>query len=159
MPSAAPQLDLAVVGGGPAGSSAAITAARMGAKVGLFEARDFPRHRVCGEFVSAESFDLLAGLLQDTPRAASVFTRAPAIKVMRLLFGGRVIEVELSPPGLSITRYDLDALLWDAAQRSGVEVHSNCEVTGSDGAGPFTLQNSSMSHPAKAVIIAAGRWS
>ena len=159
MPNAASQLDLAIVGSGPAGSSAAITAARMGAKVGLFEARDFPRHKVCGEFVSAESLELLAGLLQDEPRAASVFTQAPAIKLMRLLFGSRVIEVELSPPGLSITRYDLDALLWDAAQCAGVEVHSNCEVMACDGAGPFTLQTSSGSYPAKAVIIAAGRWS
>src|SRR5271165_5716357 len=153
------QFDLAIVGGGPAGASAAIAAARMGAKVVLFDARDFPRHRVCGEFVSAESLDLLAGLLQDTPGAVSVFARAPAIKLMRLLFGGRVIEVGLSPPGLSITRYDLDVLLWDAAQRAGVEVHSNCEVIGSDGGGPFTLQSSSGSYPAKAVIIAAGRWS
>src|SRR5271166_3522809 len=159
MPSAASQLDLAIIGGGPAGSSAAITAARTGAKVGLFEARDFPRHKVCGEFVSAESLNLLAGLLQDTPGVASVFARAPAIGLMRLLLGGRVIEVELSPPGLSITRYDLDVLLWDAAQRAGAEVHSNCEVTGGDGAGPFTLQSSSGSYSAKAVIIAAGRWS
>ncbi|HZM09179.1 MAG TPA: FAD-dependent oxidoreductase, partial [Candidatus Limnocylindrales bacterium] len=50
-----PQFDLAIVGAGPAGSSSAITAARLGARVGLFEAKDFPRHRVCGEFVSAES--------------------------------------------------------------------------------------------------------
>src|SRR5271165_840280 len=159
MPSTGCQLDLAIVGGGPAGSSAAITAARMGAKVGLFEARDFPRHRVCGEFVSAESLDLLAGLLQDAPGATSVFKRAPAIELMRLLFGSRVIEVELSPPGLSITRYDLDGLLWDAAHSAGVEVHSNCEVIGGDGAGPFTLQTSSGDYLAKTVIIASGRWS
>ena len=159
MPTALSQLDLAIIGGGPAGSSAAITAARMGAAVGLFEARDFPRHKVCGEFVSAESLDLLAGLLQDTPRAASLFACAPAIKLMRLLFGGRIIEVELAPPGLSITRYDLDASLWDAAQRAGVEVHPNCEVTACDGAGPFTLQSSSGTYSAKAAIIAAGRWS
>src|SRR5208337_1879285 len=123
MPSAASQLDLAVVGGGPAGSSAAITAARMGAKVGLFEARDFPRHRVCGEFVSAESLDLLAGMLQNTPQAASVFANAPVIDRTRLLLGKRVIEAAVSPAALSISRYDLDAFLWDAAQSAGVEVH------------------------------------
>src|ERR1035441_10132870 len=54
------QFDLAIVGAGPAGTSCAITAARLGASVGLFEAKDFPRHRVCGEFVSAESLDALA---------------------------------------------------------------------------------------------------
>ena len=47
--------DLIIVGGGPAGCAAAITAARLGAKVLLIERGHFPRHKVCGEFVSAES--------------------------------------------------------------------------------------------------------
>ena len=72
-----PQFDLAIVGAGPAGTSCAITAARLGARVGLFEAKDFPRHRVCGEFVSAESLDVLAGLLQDVTAAEAIFQSAP----------------------------------------------------------------------------------
>jgi flavin-dependent dehydrogenase len=131
----------------------------MGVSVGLFEARDFPRHKVCGEFVSAESLDLFAGLLRDTPKGASAFAGAPVIKRTRFLFGGREIEAEVSPAALSIRRYDLDALLWDAAQLAGVEVHSNCEVIACDGVGPFTLQTSLGHCLARAVIIAAGRWS
>ena len=52
--------DLIIIGGGPAGSAAAITAARCGAKVLLLERGHFPRHKVCGEFVSAESRVLLS---------------------------------------------------------------------------------------------------
>ena len=37
--------------------------------------------------------------------------------------------------------------------------HPNCEVAGSDGDGPFTLQTSSGSFGTKALIVAAGRWS
>ena len=44
--------DLIIIGGGPAGTSAAISAARSGASVLLFERGRFPRHKVCGEFVS-----------------------------------------------------------------------------------------------------------
>lgn len=150
---------MAIIGGGPAGSSAAITAARAGAKVALFEARDFPRHKVCGEFVSAESLDLLAGLLRDVPEATAIFARAPAIARTRLFFRERVIEAAVSPAALSITRYDLDALLWEAAQRADLEVHPNCEVGSSDGNGPFALQTSSGSCSAKALVVAAGRWS
>jgi flavin-dependent dehydrogenase len=153
------QFDLAIVGAGPAGTSCAITAARLGASVGLFEAKDFPRHRVCGEFVSAESLDVLAGLLQDVQAAESLFQAAPAIDRTRLLLGQRVIEAPVAPPALSISRYDLDALLWDAARRAGAAVHPNCEVVGSDGDGPFTLQTSCGSVKAKALIVAAGRWS
>ena len=159
MSKVAGQFDLAVVGAGPAGSSAAISAARMGLNVALFEARDFPRHRVCGEFISAESLDLLAGLLLGAPEAESLLANAPVIDHTRLLLGERMIEAAISPAGLSISRYHLDALLWGAAQRSGVEVHPICEVTASDGDGPFTLQTSSGSYSARALIVAAGRWS
>jgi menaquinone-9 beta-reductase len=153
------QFDLVVIGAGPAGSAAAISAARMGAKVALFEARPFPRHKVCGEFISAESLGLLAQLLLGTPGAESLLANAPIIDHTRLLLGRRMIEASVSPAGLSVSRYNLDALLWEAAQRSGVEVHSVCEVTASDGDGPFTLQTSSGSYSAKALILAAGRWS
>src|SRR5437870_3338327 len=44
--------DLIVVGGGPAGSAAAITAVRGGARVLVLERGRFPRHKVCGEFES-----------------------------------------------------------------------------------------------------------
>ncbi len=159
MLSAGSQFDLAIVGGGPAGSSAAITAARMGAEVALFEARDFPRHKVCGEFVSAESLDLLFGLTQNLPETATLFSKAPVINRSRFLFGRRVIDVKVAPAALSISRYDLDALLWSAAQRGGVEADSNCEVTAIDGDGPFLLQTSSGSYTSRALIIAAGRWS
>src|ERR1700687_2069092 len=122
------QFDLAIVGAGPAGSSCAITAARLGASVALFEAKDFPRHRVCGEFVSAESLDVLAGLLQGMPTAETLFQGAPVISRTRLLLGERAIEAPVAPPALSISRYDLDALLWEAARRAGAEAHPNCEV-------------------------------
>ena len=55
--------DLIIIGGGPAGTSAAIFAARLGASVLLLERGRFPRHKVCGEFVSAESLSLLRDLL------------------------------------------------------------------------------------------------
>ena len=55
--------DLIVIGGGPAGCAAAITAAQEGASVLLQERGRFPRHKVCGEFVSAESLHVLEKLL------------------------------------------------------------------------------------------------
>jgi menaquinone-9 beta-reductase len=159
MLNAFPQFDLAVIGAGPAGSSAAITAARQGAKVLLLEARDFPRHKVCGEFVSAEALDVLATLLRDVPSANRLFASAPVIDCMRLLLGSRVLEAPVSPGGRSITRYDLDEHLWRAAQAVGIETRASCEVLGSDGDGPFQVQTSSATFVAKSVIVAAGRWS
>lgn len=154
-----PQFDLAIIGGGPAGTSAAITAARLGARVLLCEARSFPRHKVCGEFVSAESLDILANLLRDFPSAGQMFDAAPRIDRARLLLGTRTVEAGWSPAALSIPRYVLDARLWQAAIAAGAEARTNGEVTSISGNGPFCLQTSMGEITAKTIIVAAGRWS
>ncbi len=153
------QVDLAIIGGGPAGASAAITAARRGAQVALFEARSFPRHKVCGEFVSAESLELLRDLLGPIASAADVLQRAPAINRARLFLGNRVVESPIQPAALSITRYALDALLWQAAEAAGVQAFANREVLAISGEGPFTIRTSDGECSCKSVIVAAGRWS
>src|ERR1019366_1262322 len=48
-----------VVGGGPAGVMAALAAMREGAPVRIFEKSAFPRHKVCGEFLSPAILPLL----------------------------------------------------------------------------------------------------
>jgi flavin-dependent dehydrogenase len=153
------EFDIAVIGGGPAGTSAAITAARFGARVVLLEAGEFPRHKVCGEFVSAESLDVVRDLLRLTPGADSLLQTAPVINRTRLLLGERVIEAKVSPPALSIPRFALDSFLWQAAKQAGVETRSSCEVGAIQGNGPFHLDTSGSEVCAKAVVVAAGRWS
>jgi menaquinone-9 beta-reductase len=154
-----PDFDIAVIGGGPAGASAAITAARFGARVALLEAGEFPRHKVCGEFVSAESLDVLLDLLRATSGAKQLISAAPVIDSTRLLLGERIIETAVSPPALSFTRFALDSLLWQAARQAGVEARSNCEVRVIRGDGPFYLNISGGEVTAQAVVVAAGRWS
>jgi menaquinone-9 beta-reductase len=48
-----------VIGGGLAGLSAAIELATLGHKVILIEKKKFPRHKVCGEYVSNEVLPIL----------------------------------------------------------------------------------------------------
>jgi menaquinone-9 beta-reductase len=156
---ASSDFDLAIIGGGPAGTAAAITAARLGAKVVLFEARDFPRHKVCGEFVSGEAVEVLARLLGNQAAADSLIANAPIIARTRLWLGSRVIESPVSPPAVSISRYELDAKLWHAAQAAGVECRSGCEVSAIAGDSPFELRAAAARVTASAVVVAAGRWS
>ncbi len=151
--------DLAIIGGGPAGASAAITAARMGASVALFDLGDFPRQKVCGEFVSAESLELLRDLLRDHPQAQKLFGDAPVISRARIFVSGSCLEAAINPPALSIPRYALDLSLWESAQQAGATAYKKCEVLSVEGNGPFTLATAQGIVSVKAVILCAGRWS
>src|SRR5690242_4305666 len=68
-----PQTHIAIVGAGPAGSTAAILLARHGLPVTLIEQHRFPRDKVCGECLSAlgievlDRLDLLEPLLELHP--------------------------------------------------------------------------------------------
>src|SRR5215472_12256311 len=117
----AADLDLAVIGGGPAGTSAAIAAARRGSRVALFDAGRFPRHKVCGEFVSPESAIVLAELLRASPCERSELKDVPRIEYARLLLGDKTLAARIAPAAWSISRYQLDALLWRTSLESGVE--------------------------------------
>src|SRR6266852_5666001 len=87
--------DLIVIGGGPAGCAAAITAARTGASILLLERGRFPRHRVCGEFVSAESLDLLQDLLAPVHRR--LIHLAPRISCGRIFVDAAELRAEIAP--------------------------------------------------------------
>src|SRR3954468_14284206 len=66
--------DIAIVGAGPAGSSAAIRLAMAGKRVVLFEKAKFPREKLCGEFISPECLEHFTelGVLDDIQAARGV---------------------------------------------------------------------------------------
>lgn len=149
--------DLAVIGGGPAGSCAAISAARAGARVLLLERGRLPRQRVCGEFVSAESLTLLAGLLASS--APTLLIGTLRIPQARLFFDGHSVPAQIDPPAASIARFDLDLALWQAAQQAGVSTRLETTIESVTGNGPFTLRTQAEEFHARAVVNASGRWS
>ena len=53
------RFDTLVLGGGPGGAAAALLLARAGWKVVVLERKEFPRRKVCGEYLSATNLPLL----------------------------------------------------------------------------------------------------
>ena len=149
--------DLIVIGGGPAGTAAAITCTRRGARVLLLERGRFPRHKVCGEFVSAESLDLLVELL--APRDSPLLSEAVRIPRARMFLDGRTLETPVDPPAASISRLDLDAALWDSAQDSGADCRQQTTAQSISGNGAFRVKTSGGEFESRALINASGRWS
>src|SRR3982750_2887080 len=80
--------DIIVIGAGPAGSTAALLLARAGWSVAVVEKSEFPRRKVCGEFISAPALSLLArsGVIDE------ILARAgPEIRNVAVYAGERMI--------------------------------------------------------------------
>ncbi|MCZ8511890.1 NAD(P)/FAD-dependent oxidoreductase [Paenibacillus filicis] len=119
--------DAAVIGAGVAGSSAAKALADRGWDVVLIDGRRFPRHKVCGEFLSPESRGMLEAFgLIDTVQSL----RPAEIDRARLwLSRGRPVEAALPGGAWGVSRYALDRSLQLAAIEAGVELLQGVTVT------------------------------
>jgi len=104
------------MGGGPAGSAAAIAALSETNSVHIVEKSSFPRHKVCGEFLSPE----IAGLLESLGIWQDFLRLRPArIKRTILHFGSRTSESQLPEGGFGLSRYEFDRLLFEKAMAAG----------------------------------------
>lgn len=108
-----------VIGGGPAGAMAAIAALHEGARVRVFEKSSFPRHKVCGEFLSPA---VLTMLERAWCAEAFLAIRPAVLRTMTLHFGSRVVRHALPAEAYGLSRSALDLLLLDAASALGAEV-------------------------------------
>jgi len=122
--------DVAVVGGGLAGCSAAIHLSRHGLRVVLFEAKTYPHHKVCGEFLSPECLSLLdeLGLMPALRQSDPHPIRTAHITAS----DGTTWTTELPGMALGLSRYRLDPLLAQGARA--------CTVTLLEGATVTTIQ-------------------
>jgi flavin-dependent dehydrogenase len=153
--------DIAVIGGGVAGSTAAALLAQRGLGVILIEKGAFPRQKVCGEFLSPEGADVLRRL-GVWPRVEAY--HPPCIHSFTLTAGRRETRHRLPVPGWGVSRWVLDHVLWEHAKRSGVATQEHCtveQVTGDfQGGFSLTLRQAGLSSTrlrARAVLCAAGR--
>ncbi len=123
--------DVVVVGGGPAGASAAITCARDGRRVVLVDKARFPRDKFCGDGLTTGALRLLEGL---GLRPETVESWTPATDVMVSSPSGRTVRLPL-PRGQGVfaaiaRRADLDAALLQVAVDAGVRVLDGHAVVG-----------------------------
>ena len=111
-------VDVAVVGGGPAGTAAALAARRAGASVLLLDKADFPRDKPCGDGIAADAVDVLAGL-----GVTGVTDGYPAVERLRLIApGGAEVARPLPRPAHTVPRRVFDERLVRAAVAQGVEL-------------------------------------
>lgn len=118
--------DAVIVGGGPAGATAATLLAQAGWRVAVVERAPFPRRKVCGEFISGTTWPLLRRL---GVASALLEISGPPVRRVGVYAGESMVTAELASPanrpgdaGRAVGREHLDALLLRRAAAAGVEV-------------------------------------
>ncbi|HEV2831389.1 MAG TPA: NAD(P)/FAD-dependent oxidoreductase, partial [Hanamia sp.] len=116
--------DAAIVGGGLAGLSLSILLAKSGYQIVLFEKEKYPFHKVCGEYISLESWKFIESLglnLSDL--------NLPVIKKLIVSSpNGNILNAGLDLGGFGISRYFLDNELKKIAEKNGVIVLEKTKV-------------------------------
>ncbi len=116
--------DIAIAGGGLAGLTLAIQAADAGYRVVLYEKEDYPFHKVCGEYISMESWDFL--IRCGVPLADWSLPIIDQLQVSDTK--GKVYDFALSLGGFGVSRYRLDNVLYQVALQKGVSIFTSCKV-------------------------------
>ena len=119
--------DVIVVGGGPAGLSAAAAVAARGLDVVVLERRELPADKACGEGLlpgGVRALEALGALRHLDPGGWS-----PLRAIRWIQEDGRLAEARLpSPGGMGIRRLALSAALSARAREAGAEVRDGAGV-------------------------------
>ena len=110
--------DVLIIGGGLAGLTSAIHLSQKGLKVILIEKSDYPRHKVCGEYISNEILPYLLWLGADV-------SKLNPTNITQFEFTtntGKVATAKLPLGGFGISRYALDHFLYQKA------LENNCTI-------------------------------
>lgn len=111
-------VDVLIVGGGLAGLTSAIHLSKSGLKVSLIEKNEFPKHKVCGEYISNEVLPYFESL------ELTISDLEPSI-ISKMEFStakGKIISSPLPLGGFGISRYALDHYLYQKALTNGCQI-------------------------------------
>jgi len=116
-----------IVGGGLAGLTLGLRLRQLDVPVELYEAGSYPRHRVCGEYLSGRGHDILRSLIPEEILAQAGARRSAGLKVFR---GDRKLRDETLPrPALCLSRHRLDQLLADRLSSVGGRIRLQTRKT------------------------------
>lgn len=142
-----------IIGGGLAGLTAAIHLSRSGIPVALIEKSEFPKHKVCGEYISNEVLPYFDYLGVDIESLNPVRISKTSISTVT----GEQIDTTLPLGGFGVSRYALDYLLYRKALSGGCKVvHGKvADVRFADGF--FTVKTEVANYTADIVLGAFGK--
>ncbi len=148
--------NIVIVGGGLAGLLSAIQLSRAGISCTVIEKREFPFHRVCGEYISNEVVPFLQSL-----EAFPESLNPSSINRFQLsATNGKSSFLSLDLGGFGVSRFAFDYFLYEKAKALGVTFLLNTEVEHVDFTNEkFNIRCSASSLQADVVIGSHGKRS
>jgi len=110
--------DVIIIGGGLAGLCNAIHLSKFGKNVLLIEKNTYPKHKVCGEYISNEVLPYLS-FLEINPFD---FGAVKIDKFQLSTTNNKLIDAKLHLGGFGISRFQLDYILAEKAKENGVTI-------------------------------------
>jgi len=118
--------DIAIIGGGPAGSAAALYLNKVGFEVCVIEKKAFPRETLCGEFLSKE---VTQNLKELKLFEKFLLLNPNPINSFKFFYdNGKHIGVDLEFPAYGLKRGNFDNFLLNCVKEKGITVFQPCEV-------------------------------
>nr|WP_321229159.1 NAD(P)/FAD-dependent oxidoreductase [uncultured Psychroserpens sp.] len=110
--------DIIIVGGGLAGLSSSIHLSKENLRVLVIEKNNYPKHKVCGEYISNEVLPYLEFLDIDVFKLGAKKINKFQLSTTK----GQLISADLPLGGFGISRFCLDEALANKAIENGVEM-------------------------------------
>ena len=146
-----PRWDVAVVGCGPAGATAALCLARQGVRVIAFDKQSFPREKVCGDGLMPDALRVLTrlGLIDRVRERAFAAHRL-------ILYSPSQIALPIAMNAMVLKRFDLDAIIAAEAAAAGAFIErGRVESVSVDGDSVSLAVGSQRVH-ARTLVLATG---
>ena len=146
---------IVIIGGGLAGITAAIHLKNHNQEVLIIEKNEFPRHKVCGEYISNEVVPYLESLGLDIEALKPKHIN----KLSFSLASGKAINAQLPLGGFGISRYTLDQYLYQQALKIGCQIVQDTVTDINFANDFFTISTNLNSYTTSIVIGAFGKRS
>jgi flavin-dependent dehydrogenase len=150
--------DVAIVGGGPAGSTCAAFCAGAGLRTLLVDRAFFPREKVCGDCVNPACWPVLERLGAAGKVRAATHASLASVEFVDLHRRRSTIPL---PQGqnaeISIRRSLLDQILLRSAESAGAEIREGTTVLGLARNAVWTIRSESCEDQARFLVAADGR--
>lgn len=122
--------DIAIIGAGPAGCSAALTLRNSNCSVALFEKSSFPRNKICGDGICERSINTLKDINQAYFEEFLATQKPHCIRSAEIVYENHSYHTDIKSFGYDCKRLDFDNFLFSLVQRDAknVSVFQNCGI-------------------------------